>query len=131
MSGDGGRSLGYGAPRAKWMDRSQSPTVRLAETRNEEQKNSFENALDGFYRKCSVDLVREQIESNFVGERPYDVQSTGLIVWSDSQCRDSLTVKLEGDEPMIAAYGSNGGRCQIDVGRKIADRFCGIVSTLG
>ena len=45
-----------------------------------EQLHSFDTALLGFYRKAGVEIVREQLERNLVGNYPYDVRA--LPAWS-------------------------------------------------
>jgi hypothetical protein len=35
----------------------------------------------GFYRKCGIELVREQIEKEYTHFHPYDIDQLGLLVW--------------------------------------------------
>ncbi|MCH2202040.1 MAG: hypothetical protein MK102_08720 [Fuerstiella sp.] len=58
------------------------------------QLHSFGTALLGFYRKAGADIVREQIERNLVGTHPYDVCSTGLIVWPEARFDREVTIDL-------------------------------------
>ena len=46
-----------------------------------EYRNSFLNVLEGFYRKCGIDLVREQLETSMTGPYPYDISAQGLVIW--------------------------------------------------
>ncbi|MEQ1825143.1 MAG: hypothetical protein ABL921_04330 [Pirellula sp.] len=48
---------------------------------SDEQWNSFCNAMEGFYRKCGVDLVREQLESRYTKRHPYDINHAGILIW--------------------------------------------------
>ena len=50
-------------------------------TASDEQWNSFCNAVEGFYRKSGIDLVREQVENTFTRRYPYDIDSAGLLIW--------------------------------------------------
>lgn len=50
-----------------------------------EQVHSFETALRGFYCKAGVELVREQMERQLIGEHPYDVSGHGLVIWPEHQ----------------------------------------------
>ena len=56
--------------------------------------NSFETAVGGFYRKACVDLVREQMERSLIGGHPYDVCSTGLLIWPDRQFDKEVSLDL-------------------------------------
>ncbi len=50
----------------------------------EDQRQIFEIALAGFYKRAGVDIVREQLEYALAGDDPpppYDISSEGLIVW--------------------------------------------------
>ena len=59
-----------------------------------EQLHSFDTALLGFYRKAGVDIVREQVERNLVGNYPYDVCAAGLVIWPEVQFEREVTVDL-------------------------------------
>lgn len=62
-----------------------------------DQKNSFLLALEGFYRKCGIELVREQLESNFTKQHPYDVDSTGLRIWPLGRFDTEIAADLKGE----------------------------------
>lgn len=47
---------------------------------DDEGRAIFELALTGFYKRASVDLVREQIEA-LLEDAPYDIADEGLVVW--------------------------------------------------
>ena len=64
---------------------------------SEEQLNSFLNALEGFYRKSGIDIVREQLENNFTGKYPYDVDQAGLLVWPTKQFDVEIVADLKGE----------------------------------
>jgi hypothetical protein len=66
-----------------------------------EQQNSVLHALEGFYRKGGIDLVREQLENNLTHEHPYDIDSEGLRIWPSHQFEVELIANLR-DEKMIA-----------------------------
>ncbi len=59
-----------------------------------DQLKSFQNALEGFYRKSGIDLVREQLETNFVNFQPYDINSEGFAIWPNGDFDKELTVDL-------------------------------------
>ena len=59
-----------------------------------EQLHSFDTALLGFYRKAGVEIVREQVERNLVGNYPYDVCAAGLVIWPEVQFEREVTVDL-------------------------------------
>ncbi|MBC7967606.1 MAG: hypothetical protein H7Z17_16960 [Fuerstia sp.] len=67
--------------------------LRFAST---DQLRSFQNALQGFYRKSGIDMVREQLEANFVGVHPYDINSEGFAIWPNGDFDKELTVDLSG-----------------------------------
>ena len=56
-----------------------------------QQIRSLENALDGFYRKAGIELVREQIQSGLTMSHEYDINSHGLTIWP-SQTFDSEVI---------------------------------------
>ena len=70
-----------------------------------EQRNSVLHALEGFYRKGGIDLVREQLENNLTREHPYDIDSEGLRIWPSQQFEVELVANLR-DEKMIAPLPS-------------------------
>lgn len=59
-----------------------------------EMQHSFETALQGFYKKAGVELVREQIVRNITGSHPYDISSRGLLVWPDRQFGREISIDL-------------------------------------
>ncbi len=59
-----------------------------------DQLKSFQNGLQGFYRKSGIDLVREQLEANFVHGHPYDINAEGFAIWPNGQFDKELTVNL-------------------------------------
>ncbi len=59
-----------------------------------DQLRSLQHALEGFYRKCGVDMVREQLEAAFVNSHPYDINSEGLVIWPGGEFRDEVCVDL-------------------------------------
>jgi len=64
---------------------------------NADQRMSFENALDGFYRKCGVDLVREKLEANVTKNHPYDIDLAGLIVWPSNRFEVEIVMDLNSE----------------------------------
>ncbi len=68
-----------------------------------DQLRSFQNALVGFYRKSGIDLVREQVEQNFLHQHPYDINSEGLVVWPDANFSNELTVSVDREGPLRAS----------------------------
>ena len=59
-----------------------------------EMQHSFETALRGLYAKGGVDLVREQLERQMVGDHPYDVRAHGLVIWPERQFDREISVDL-------------------------------------
>nr|MCU0713889.1 hypothetical protein [Pirellula sp.] len=84
---------------------------------SDEQWNSFCNAVEGFYRKSGIELVREQIENAFTKRYPYDVDSAGLLVWPSKSFDIEIVtdLKAEGDlrpmpdcnRPLVSESSSN------------------------
>ena len=83
-----------------WLIASLSQTGWLR-TVSKEQGNSFLNALEGFYRKCGIDLVREQLETNLTQQHPYDIDSVGLIVWPTKRFDVEIVADLEAEITII------------------------------
>ncbi|HUP76995.1 MAG TPA: hypothetical protein VM260_00445, partial [Pirellula sp.] len=84
---------------------------------SKEQENSFLNALEGFYRKCGIDLVRQQIETNFTKNHAYDVDSAGLIVWATTQFDVEIVADLEHEgviQPQPAFQAAQAGIVPIE-----------------
>jgi hypothetical protein len=63
----------------------------------DEQWNSFCHALEGFYRKCGVDLVREQLESRYTNRYPYDIDPTGLLIWPTKRFDEEIVADLNAE----------------------------------
>lgn len=59
-----------------------------------DQIRSFQSAVEGFYRKCGIDLVREQLEISFIGKHPYDINPEGLAIWPNGVFTNELQVDL-------------------------------------
>ncbi|MCA9050404.1 MAG: hypothetical protein KDA89_16825, partial [Planctomycetaceae bacterium] len=59
-----------------------------------EQVHSFETALQGFYCKAGVELVREQLERSLIGIHPYDICDSGLVIWPDGLFDREVRVDL-------------------------------------
>ena len=95
------RRLGTPAVRLLFQEQSgwvaasvaESGWLRFAST---DQLKSFQNALQGFYRKSGIDLVREQLEANFLNFQPYDINSEGFAIWPNGNFDKELTVDLTG-----------------------------------
>jgi hypothetical protein len=69
-------------------------------------------ALEGFYRKCGIDIVREQLEANFTKQHPYDVEADGLLVWPRGRFDVEVTasLKVEGMvNPLPAEQAAQAG----------------------
>ena len=84
---------------------------------SKEQENSFLNALEGFYRKCGIDLVRQQIESNLTKNHPYDVDSVGLVVWPTTRFDVEIVADLEHEgmiNPQPAFQAAEAGIAPIE-----------------
>jgi len=90
-----------------WIVASGSQTGWLTRV-SEDQRVSFENALDGFYRKCGVDLVREKLEANVTKHHPYDIDLVGLIVWPSNRFEVAIVMDLNSEgkitpQPVVVA----------------------------
>ncbi len=59
-----------------------------------EQNLSFAHALAGFYRKCGIDLVREQLRRHLVFNHQYDINAEGLAIWPSGLFHREITVDL-------------------------------------
>ena len=85
-----------------------------------EQWNSFFNALEGFYRKCGVELVREQIESNFARDYPYDIDTLGLLIWPTARFDVEILAELKNEgviRPTPVLPAGDSGLVPIDHAR--------------
>jgi hypothetical protein len=76
-----------------WVAASVPETGWLRFASNDQLK-CFQNALQGFYRKSGIDLVREQLEANFVHGHPYDINVQGFAIWPNGHFNKELTVDL-------------------------------------
>ena len=93
------RRLGTPAVRLLFQEQSGWVAASVPETgwlrfASNDQLKSFQNALQGFYRKSGIDLVREQLEANFVHVHPYDIDAAGFAIWPNGQFDKELTVDL-------------------------------------
>lgn len=59
-----------------------------------EQIRSLEYALEGFYRKAGIDLVREQIEKHLIHQHQYDINADGLAIWPNQLFHREILVDL-------------------------------------
>ncbi len=79
---------------------------------SKEQRMSFLNALEGFYRKSGIDLVREQLEKRLTKKHPYDIDSAGLLVWPSNRFDVQIMVDLKAEgtiSPMPANQAAEAG----------------------
>ena len=76
-----------------WVVASVSETgwLRFASA---DQIRSFQTAVEGFYRKSGIDLVREQLEANLIRRHPYDINAEGLAVWPDGSFDSEIQIDL-------------------------------------
>jgi hypothetical protein len=76
-----------------WVVASVSETgwLRFASA---DQIRSFQHAVEGFYRKSGIDLVREQIEANLIHHHPYDINAEGFAIWPNGMFNLELQVDL-------------------------------------
>jgi hypothetical protein len=77
-----------------------------------DQLRSFQNALEGFYRKCGIDMVREQMEAKFLHGHQYDINWEGFAIWPHGMFSHELTVDLyrKGNlRPLPAAEAAAAG----------------------
>ena len=82
-----------------------------------DQIRSLQNALEGFYRKCGIDMVREQMEDSLLHKHPYDINGEGLIVWPHGHFRNELSVDLNRKgslRPVPAAEAMGAGLGPVD-----------------
>ncbi|XZE18574.1 hypothetical protein SH449x_003871 [Pirellulaceae bacterium SH449] len=68
---------------------------------SDEQWNSFCNAIEGFYRKSGIDLVREQMESALTKRYPYDIDSAGLLIWPSNAFDVEIVTDLKADGDLL------------------------------
>ena len=77
-----------------------------------DQIRSFQNAVEGFYRKAGIDLVREQVEETFIHQHPYDINADGFAIWPNGQFNREVLVDLNRKgpiRPVPAAEASAAG----------------------
>ena len=77
-----------------------------------DQIRSFQNAVEGFYRKAGIDLVREQVEETFIHQHPYDINADGFAIWPNGQFSREVLVDLNRKgpiRPVPAAEASAAG----------------------
>ncbi|MBL8812410.1 MAG: hypothetical protein JNM43_19760 [Planctomycetaceae bacterium] len=82
-----------------------------------DQLRSFQNALEGFYRKCGIDMVREQMEAKFLHGHQYDINWEGFAIWPHGMFSHELTVDLyrKGNlRPLPAAEAAAAGIQPVD-----------------
>ena len=66
----------------------------------------LENALVGFYKRGSVNLVREQIEATLAAAwgrtgLAYDIADEGLVVWPDAEHDTEIVYSFDGAGPFV------------------------------
>ncbi|HEY0191373.1 MAG TPA: hypothetical protein VGC42_09650 [Kofleriaceae bacterium] len=74
-----------------------------------EQRQIFEIALAGFYKRAGVDLVREQLEQVLAGDQPpppYDISEEGLIVWPGNGYQTEAVYDLRAPAPSPRLRGA-------------------------
>lgn len=84
-----------------------------------DQIRALQNALEGFYRKCGIDMVREQMEDSLLHGHPYDINGDGLIIWPHGHFRNELFVDLNRKgslRPVPAAEAISAGLASVDRG---------------
>jgi len=67
-----------------------------------DQVRSFQNALEGFYRKAGIDVIREQLQARFIHQHPYDINAEGLAIWPNGDFRQEIAVDLNRKGPVRA-----------------------------
>ena len=82
-----------------------------------DQLRSLQHALEGFYRKCGIDMVREQLESSFVHGHPYDINSDGMVIWPGGDFSREISTSLVQKKqlrPLPAAEAQQAGVVSAD-----------------
>ena len=79
-----------------------------------DQLRSFQNAIEGFYRKGGIDLVREQLETNFIHNHPYDINAEGLAIWPNGMFSYELQVDLNRTGPIRPVPASEASAAGIN-----------------
>ena len=73
-----------------------------------QQRQVLVTAVLGLYKAAGVDLVRQQIDSEFSSPMPwYDVSPTGLVVWPDDQREVEVLYDLH-EAPWVAPQAVRG-----------------------
>jgi hypothetical protein len=71
----------------------------------DEQRNAFEWALAGFYKRCGVGIVREQLEAVLKETVPnvdgYDVADRGLVVWPSDSADAEFVYDLAAETDLV------------------------------
>ncbi len=88
-----------------------------------DQLRSFQNAIEGFYRKGGIDLVREQLETNFIHSHPYDINSEGLAIWPNGMFSYELQVDLTRTGPIRPVPSSEASAAGINSAEREAVVF--------
>ncbi len=88
-----------------------------------DQIRSFQNAIEGFYRKGGIDLVREQLESNFIHHHPYDINAEGLAIWPNGMFSYELQVDLNRTGPIRPVPSSEAAAAGINSAERAAVVF--------
>jgi hypothetical protein len=88
-----------------------------------DQLRSFQNAIEGFYRKGGIDLVREQLETNFIHNHPYDINAEGLAIWPNGMFSYELQVDLNRTGPIRPVPSSEASAAGINSAEREAVVF--------
>ena len=88
-----------------------------------DQLRSFQNAIEGFYRKGGIDLVREQLEANFIHNHPYDINAEGLAIWPNGMFSYELQVDLNRAGPIRPVPSSEAAAAGINSAERDAVVF--------
>jgi hypothetical protein len=79
-----------------------------------DQVRSFQNALEGFYRKAGIDVIREQLQARFIHQHPYDINSEGLAIWPNGDFSQEISVDLNRKGPVRAIPASEAAAAGIN-----------------
>ena len=103
-------------------------TAPLAAT----QRRALRNAVVGLYKSAGIDLVREQIESEFPPPMPpYDFSDNELMLWPDETTDAEVAYDLR-EGPWIAPRSAAGKTAAFAAdGRTAANSFPGDAGRLG
>ncbi|HEY1066905.1 MAG TPA: hypothetical protein VGE52_12370, partial [Pirellulales bacterium] len=89
-----------GITRTAWLDELQG-----------EPKRVFRLALAGFYKRCGVHVVREQVAACLPAGMPYDLGAEGLVVWPDREYTTEIVYPLDSPgliEPRVLIAPEDG-----------------------